>query len=144
MVYNDESIGFLTVAVKTANGALPIENASVAIYGHSELDENDIPNQNPSDVIYSLRTDRNGLTEKVALKTKPKELSEVPGNEFPYLGYNIFISADGYYDSAYVNVPIFQGVTSIQPVNLIPLSEFSAPNDIVPNDGRSYNENTNK
>lgn len=143
MVNENESIGFLTVAVKTANGALPIENASVVIYGHSELDENSVPLENPSDVIYSLKTNRNGLTERVALQTKPKELSEVPGNLYPYLSYNIFVTADGYYDSSYINVPIFQGINSLQPVNLIPLSEFSSPQDIVPNNGRSYNEKNN-
>ena len=41
--------------------------------------------------------------------------------------YNIRITADGYYESERVNIPIFQGVTSIQTVEMIPLSEFSDP-----------------
>ena len=28
--------------------------------------------------------------------------------------------------------PIFEGVTSIQPINLIPLSEYSSPTDFTP------------
>ncbi len=140
MNQENESIGFLIVNVKTANGALPVENAQVTVYGASELDANGAPTLSDSDVIYTLTTDRNGKTQKVALTTKDKNLSLTPDTKVPYESYNIFVTADGYYDSSYINVPIFQGITALQGVNLIPLSEFASPNDYIPNSQRRYNE----
>lgn len=130
----NDSVGFLIVSVNTANGALPVEGATVTVYGGNEAE---------SDVIYSLKTDESGRTEKVVLSTKSKELSTEPGNIAPFKSYNIEVSAPGYYDNNYINVPIFQGITSLQGVSLIPLSEFSAPNDYIPNSGRRYFETPN-
>ena len=140
MNQENESIGFLAVNVKTANGAIPVENAHVTVYGTSELDENGAPTLSDSDVIYTLVTDKNGKTTKVALPAKDKNLSLSPSNKAPYKTYNVFVTKDGYYDSSYINVPIFQGITSLQGVNLIPLSEFAAPNDYIPNSQRRYIE----
>ena len=61
----NDFIGFLTTIVTTANGALPIKDATITIY---KRDENEPFNS--SDVIYSLKTDLSGRTEKVALHTK--------------------------------------------------------------------------
>ena len=60
---NTESIGFLIAEVRTANGAIPIEGARVYVYESKEDD---------SGVIYSLRTDKSGMTEKVAETYSPK------------------------------------------------------------------------
>ena len=139
---DNEQVGFLTVAVKTANGALPVPNAEVTIYAHSRLDGAGAPLFDPSDVIYTLTTDQNGRSEKVALKTVSSELSQVPSDDTTYLGYTIYVYADGFYNTELVNVPIFQGIHSIQNVNLIPLSEFSSFDDVNPNDGRIYSENS--
>lgn len=135
-------IGFLAVNVKTANGALPVENAQVTIYD-SARDTQKEPSALSSDVIYSLSTDKNGKTPKVALKTKGAELSQTPDEKFPFMSYNISVNADGYYDNNYINVPIFQGVTSLQDVYLIPLSEFASPTDPIPNSQRKYLESVN-
>lgn len=140
MNQENDSIGFLVVNVKTANGALPVENAHVTIYGISEIDGNGAPTISDSDIIYSLTTDKSGKTQKVALPTKDKSLSLSPDNKLPYEAYNVFVTSDGYYDSSYINVPVFQGITSLQGVNLIPLSEFASPNDYIPNSQRRYNE----
>ena len=134
-----ESIGFLQVAVKTANGALPVENARVNIYEYYQGEERN----NGSNIIYSLITDESGNTPKVALKTKNKELSMSPGNEYPFSSYNIFVSSDGYYNSSYINVPVFQGITAIQPVNLIPLIEYAEPTDDYPSSQRRFLETPN-
>ena len=140
MNQENEGIGFLIVNVKTANGAFPLENAHVTIYGASELDQNGAPTLSDSDVIYSLTTDKNGKTQKVALPAKDKALSLSPENKTPYNTYNVFVTKDGYYDSSYINVPVFQGINSLQSVNLIPLTAFAAPNDYIPNSQRRYIE----
>ncbi|MBQ8840160.1 MAG: hypothetical protein IJ004_02435 [Clostridia bacterium] len=138
MNVENDAIGYLTVIVRTVNGALPVENAQVVIYGYGNDDN--IPSN--GDIIYTLSTDISGKTEKVALNSKNKDISLAPKNEVPSKGYNISVTANGYYDSSYINVPIYQGVHSLQYVNLIPLSEYSAPTDPVPNLGRIYNEST--
>ncbi|MBQ8393166.1 MAG: hypothetical protein IJX51_05270 [Clostridia bacterium] len=116
------AIGFLIVEAVTANGALPVADAMVHIFEYGE-DDPDISD----DAIYSLRTDRSGRTDKLALEAKDKELSLSPDNTKPFSSYSIIVNADGYYESEKINIPIFQGITSIQAVNLIPLSEFSDP-----------------
>ena len=136
MNIENDVVGFLTVIVRTANGALPIENAQVTIYDYGNGDSV-VSN---SDIIYVLSTDNSGRTQKVVLNTKSKDVSLAPKNQVPFKGYNINVTKEGYYDSSYVNVPIYQGVTSLQFVNLIPLSEYSSPTDAIPNDGRVYVE----
>lgn len=128
-----DTIGFLTVTVRTANGALPIEDALVNIYENIETKNGngDITNSNGY-LLYSMRTNSSGQTEKVALPTKNASLSLEPGNTRPFISYNVFASKEGYFDSDVINVPIFQGITSIQPINVIPLSEYSNPNSFNP------------
>ena len=136
----NESIGFLIVNVNTANGALPVEDAMVTIYS-SNMPSGSEENQFlESNIIYTLKTNKSGKTEKVALQTKSKNLSLSPMTPIPYDSYNITITADGFYDSSYLGVPIFQGITSLQNVSLIPLSEFASPNDYIPNSQRQYKE----
>lgn len=120
---NTESIGFLIAEVRTANGALPIEGARVYVY---PLDEE------KGDVIYSLRTNSSGRTERVALEAKSKELSMNYGNDEPFNSYNVTVTADGYYSSDKSRVPVFEGVTSVLPFELIPLSEYADPESFNP------------
>ena len=121
-----EAIGFLVVQTVTANGALPVENALVHIYEYDKGEEFD------GNALYTQKTDSSGRTDKLALEALDKELSLTPENKIPYKTYNITVYADGYYGSEKINVPVFQGITSFQQVNLIPLSEFSDPYDASP------------
>ena len=41
----------------------------------------------------------------------------------PFSEISAEITADGYYTSVNINIPIYPGITSIQPVNLIPLPD---------------------
>ena len=128
-----DSIGFLTVTVRTANGALPIEGALVNIYENYETENGNGDKTNSNGhLIYSMRTNSSGQTERVALPTKSASLSTEPGNVRPLMSYNVFASKEGYFDSDVINISVFQGITSVQPINLIPLSEFSSPIDDVP------------
>ncbi|MBQ8162990.1 MAG: hypothetical protein IJZ93_01295 [Clostridia bacterium] len=133
--YN-ENIGFLIIEAKTANGALPVEGALVYIF--PTLEEGERFPENMSGVLYSLRTDDSGKTEKIALNTKPRSLSMSPSNETPYLTYNAYITADGYFDTYKMNIPIFQGITSIQTADMIPLSEYANPDSWAPDTAERY------
>ena len=135
-----DEIGFLTVSVKTANGALPVKDALVNIYENLE-DENGT-NSNGY-LLYTMKTNALGQTERLALPTKSKALSTVPGNSRPFMSYNIFVSREGFFDSEVINAPVFQGITSIQPISLIPLSEYSSPNEPEPQHDSRFVETPN-
>ena len=117
--------GRLLVSVTTALGALPVEGAQVLIYANQEggADRN---------VLYSLRTDCSGQTPRVLLPTVAEGLSEVPNQPTPYSTYSVVVRKDGYYNAEENEVPIFEGITSIQPMDLIPLSEYGSPDSATP------------
>lgn len=108
----DESgVGYLQLRVFTAGEAFPVEDAHVYVSSDS------------GDVAHSLTTDNGGLTRKIALAAVPRGQSLAPGNDKPYSTYSIVVTKNGYRTVEDINVPIFDGVTSIQPVELVPLSE---------------------
>ena len=109
-----ESIGYLVVRVSTARGAIPLEGATVNVRGSTAAD---------SGILFSLRTDRDGKTEKIALPTPTRSASTAPGNTAPYATYNLDVFSDGYIPLAFHNVPVFPEVVSIQPAVMVPLPE---------------------
>ena len=120
-ISNNRSEGYLKVRVTTTGNTLPLEGAVVTVseYSSDGSGENDR-------VLYSLRTDRSGLTETVPLPAPAMTDSLRPGAAQPYSLYNITVTYDGYYPFVGVGVPIFSGIVALQPVNLLPLSEDEA------------------
>ena len=108
--------GALIVSVFTASGAIPLEDAVVTIYGSDKSD---------SGVKSVFHTDRSGNTPKILLPAPPASMSEVPGNISPFAKYNVEVDKDGFNSRTFINVPVFAGTTSIQPVNMIPLTDYS-------------------
>ena len=135
----NEAIGFMEVIVKTANGAIPIENARVSIYEHLPAEGSE-QSGDKGNILYSLLTDTSGRTPRVALSAKDKSLSTEYGNKNPYKTYSIAVEKDGYYTNRYTGVPVFQGITSLQPVDLVPLLEYASPKDDYPSLEKRYIE----
>ena len=114
-------VGYLTVRVSTAGGAIPLEGAAVNIRGANVED---------SAVIYALATNSDGLTPTVSLSTPPRENSETPQNtQPPYAVYNVDVFKEGYSPAFFNNVPIFSGINSVQPVILLPELENAIYNE---------------
>jgi hypothetical protein len=109
--------GYLQVVVRTADGVLPLRDAQVLIYDAD-------PENDSTGVLYSLRTDGDGITPVVELAAPPRALSLTPGNPFSFARYNITVHREGYGSVQNIGVPVFSGVVSTQPVTLVPLSEF--------------------
>ncbi len=108
--------GTVVVQVSLAKGAIPVEGAKVIV---SLQDK----------VLGEFITDKSGKTPSLSLPAPGKELSQTPnGTLRPYSIYNIRISYPGYYVEEAINVPVFDGVNSIQPVALVPLPEDVPPN----------------
>ena len=128
------SNGFLLVKVSTANGAIPIENASIIIQGKDE---------NNQEILISLLTNRDGLTPKITLPAPSSNLSQAPTpSQKPYSTYNIDIFKEGYYPQHYNGVPIFQNVTAVQNAHIIPIAEPDSLNPYT-NKGQIFDEYEN-
>ena len=106
-----DSIGFLLVKVSTARGVIPLEDATVILRGSTP---------ETSGVMLSLRTNRDGQTERISLPTPPISESETPNGATPYAVYNIDVAKEGYLPLTIQNVPIFPSILSIQPAVLLP------------------------
>ena len=109
-----DSKGNVRVKTYAASRALPIEGVAVKIYGTDEYNK---------DIIISLITDRDGLSEEVALPAPVKAYSTSPGaSESPYAVYTIELAKEGFYSKIISNVPIFSGIDAMLPIEMIPLN----------------------
>ncbi len=115
--------GYLVVRASAASESLPLEGATVFIRGGKE---------NDSALIASLTTGIDGLTPKVALAAPPRSLSESPGNITPFSSYTIDVHLNGYPTVTAQNIPIFDGITSVQSVVMIPLPKNGFPDNFTP------------
>lgn len=122
--------GYLLVNVTAVRQTFPIKNAVVKI-ASSKL---------PQDVMGTYITDSSGKTERIRLETPRKSLSLTAGStSLPYADYNISVTADGYAPQYNLNVPVFSGVTSLQTVDLLPLSADNMSEEPrVIDEGREY------
>ena len=123
--------GFLVVQVTTANTAIPLSGATVII-------SRDEPES--ADVLYQLRSGGDGRTERVELSAPPRIDSQRPSSEPPYTAYNIEVRMPQYQTALYRAVPIFDGITSMQQANLVPLPENGFPDDFTLQGPRIYDE----
>lgn len=126
------SVGYLIVNVSTARGAIPLAGASVTVM-YEEPDN--------SSVFTVLTTDQSGKTARVELPAPDRALSEAPGSVKPYATYTLSIDREGYYTVTNTGVPVFAGVTSIQPVEMLPLAEYD-PDRVYPRNGLNVREST--
>ncbi len=122
-----DGYGYMIVHVTTARGAIPLEGAVVTVtdYYGDNLTER-------GSTIGTYITNSSGLTDKFALPAPPRSLSMSPGNGKGYLTYNIQVAKDGYYQQNYINAPIFEGITSIQNADMIPLSDNGQTDNFTP------------
>lgn len=106
--------GYILVQVYTADRAIPIRNAVVLISKTTPSGE---------EAVRILRTDRSGRTEIIGVPAPPAANSQSPGNENNFSRYNIRVDYPGYRTVENLDVPVFEGQTSIQSVGMIPLAE---------------------
>ena len=109
--------GYIIIQASTARKAVPVPGAHVTISRYTSEGE----------VLHKIAvTDVNGKTPVVALPAASRELSQQPGVDHPYTSYTVRINAPGYIPVRDFRVPVYGGVTAIQPVELIPLPEPQA------------------
>jgi hypothetical protein len=127
--------GSLIVHVTTARGAIPLEAAQVQVrqYEGEEV-------SGRGDVIVSAITGRDGNTPRIPLPAPARSESLKPngGGIPPFTSYIVEVFLEGYYTQSYINVPIFDGITAIQPADMIPLSENNKTDSRTPDGERFY------
>ena len=123
--------GYLIVHVTTARGAIPIEGAQVIVRNYLEP-----PAGDRGDTVATLVSGMGGNTVRLPLSAPPRISSTKPSNGKPYASYVVEVRREGYYDQIYSGVPIFDGITAIQPADLIPLPENGKPDSFTPDSTR--------
>ena len=109
-----KDFGIFSVRAFSASEAVPIEEAIVTIRGAEEGN---------GDIIFSLVTDEDGVTERIRLPAPSAKNSLTPNGSFNNSSFfDVEVSADGYYTKRYFNVPVFAGVEAVLPVNMIAVS----------------------
>ncbi len=114
-----QNTGYLVVNTSTARGAIPLEGVSITVF------DNDTPG-NP--IMAAVTTDNSGKSPRIALPAPDRSLSMQPGSSKPFASYLVIAEKEGYYPVSYNGVPVFSGVTSIQPVELLPLAYEDSAN----------------
>ena len=106
----DKPSGGLIVSVTSLRGFYGVPDAEVTVFTGG-IDEKNI--------IDSDVTDSSGRTKKFILDTESKTLSGSAGAiKKPYSEYNISVVANGYAEQINMDIPIFEGVTTVQQVGL--------------------------
>ena len=109
--------GYLLVNVTAVRELYPVENAKVTVFRGSR--------ENMEKLAEGV-TDQSGKTELFTLSAPPRALAEDPSNEKPtFAEYNILTEADGFLPTINIGAAVFDGVTSIQNVNLIPKTAYN-------------------
>lgn len=108
----NESQGFLRIWITAAGGTVPVAGVPVRI-----LDEN-------GKLLHVLRSGESGLTPTVTLPAPPASESLTPGTK-PYTTYRVAVETPGYAPVPLLPVPIFDGITSLQPVALTPVTDVA-------------------
>ena len=109
------SNGFIRVQTVTSRAELPIQNATVSITG---------PDPSGTRALLSLqRTDRNGFTKTVEIPTPALENSLTPDGQQGWSNVTVTVTHPGYEGIIVDRVQVFPGVTTLQKMILVPLSQ---------------------
>lgn len=110
------AFGTLLFQVTGGQGAYPVPDAVVTI--SKALDDR-------LSLSIDVNTDESGKTDPISLPAPRKELSQSPGNGIVFGLYQAEVTAPGYLPTKIRDLPVFDGITTIQPVRLSP--DFGQP-----------------
>ena len=105
------AFGTLIFQVTGGQGAFPVPNATILLT--KQLNDQ-------QRLSFTVVTDESGKTAPVSLPAPSRELSQRPGNGIVFATYQAKISAPNYVTTEIRDLPVFDGITTIQPVSLSP------------------------
>ncbi len=103
-------IGFLRVQAFAGPQTVPVPNATVLVT-HTFTDG--------TRRFASGVTDESGVLDGIALPAPSSALAQSPTGEAPYALYDIRVSHPDYRTEIFRQVPVFEGIKSIQPVRFL-------------------------
>ncbi len=103
--------GTLRVQAFSGQQAFPVVNARVVV--SKDFTEGTY-------TFFDDLTDTSGIVENMSLITPESGLANENNEILPYSTYTIRVTHPFFRTTVYTNVPVFDTITSIQPVNLIP------------------------
>lgn len=104
------SFGYLQISVSAAERALPVENATVSVFGSEEEGEGDL--------LAVLMTNASGLTNQISLPAPLLEKSLNPDEFNPYNRFFVRIVAANFITRDKIPVQIFPGILSDLIINM--------------------------
>lgn len=103
-------LGYLKVQVHTGDDALPVKDCEVIVKNGN------------GNIVKKMITDADGDTETIGFSAPDKEHTLNSSDQGPYYSsYEVDVSHPGFGDVIVKNIKIYDTITSILPVNLIPL-----------------------
>ncbi len=115
------AIGYILVNVRTGDEASAVEGATVmvtAIVNGSRL------------IIASGQTDQSGTAPKFSVPVPDISHSQLPDPSVrPYSLFDVSVTADGFFNARSVDVPAFEGITSVQNFSMIPVPAMMNSSD---------------
>ena len=116
MNVNDTPMGTLFAKVTAGRGTIPLEGVTVYVRDYTD--------GAGGELLYTLKTGPDGVTPSVRLPAPDKASSLSPGGVYiPYSEYVITAVKNGFNTVENVGVPVFDGIVSIQSVDMVPLTE---------------------
>lgn len=116
-----DSTGYIQVYVRTGDSSSAVGGASVmvtAVVEGSRL------------LIASGVTDSSGTAPRFSVPVPSSDLSQTPDpSSRPYSLYDVSVSAAGYFNARSVDVPVFEGITSVQNFSMIPVPAMMSGRD---------------
>lgn len=105
--------GYITARAYMSNAQIPLENVAVTILSQDGT------------AIAMRLTGRSGLTEPMAIPTPDRIDSEAPETKVrPFTGLTVHAWKSGFEQVTARNVQVFSGVTTVQNLEMVPLSEL--------------------
>ncbi len=109
-----EEVGYISVGVFTASGALPVEDAVVTVYIlDDEGDEN---------VISHLVTDANGQIPTIQLPVYYDSYNPLESSKYFFSTYNLRVQAINYYTVNILDFRVFPDTTTNFTIEMIPVA----------------------
>lgn len=107
------STGYIQVHAYTSFAQLPLQNVAVTITSEDGT------------AIALRLTDRSGQIQPVAIPVPDRDVSTSPGTgERPFTAVNIYARLKGFEQIENESVQVFSGTTTLQNLEMIPLSEL--------------------
>ncbi|MBR2283350.1 MAG: carboxypeptidase regulatory-like domain-containing protein [Ruminococcus sp.] len=108
-----DAIGYIQVYVRTGDESSAVAGASVIV--SAVVDGRRL-------MIATGVTDGSGTAPRFSVPVPQAELSQSPGSAIrPYSLFDISVTADGFFNARSVDVPAFEGITSVQNFSMIPV-----------------------